>query len=134
MAKGTVFHCVDFEFKNGEEKSKYLVQLNEPEGDEPYIVCKTTSNSKNKRLDPPCQPKVSLFALRANHDFFRLDTWLQLYDLYEIVPDELVARCMSHRMQERHHLRAETIGAIVNCIRICEDVGDHHRSLICRKR
>lgn len=133
MSRGTIFHCVDFQFKNGATKDKYLVQLNDPRGDEPHIFCKTTSQQKNKRLSPACQPDRSLFALRSRHDFFPLDTWLQLYELYRLPLGQFMQYMVSHKMQERGDLRAETIGAVVNCVRCCEDVSAADRALICRK-
>jgi hypothetical protein len=133
VAQTLRYHCVDFQFTDGATGDKYLVQLNEPDEDEPYIFCKTTSQSKNKRSEPPCQPDRSLYALKARHDFFPLDTWLQLYELYRLPGDQVLQYTMSHRVQERGQLRLETIGAVVNCIRRCEDVSEADRALICRK-
>jgi hypothetical protein len=133
MSRGTVFHCVDFRFKNGVTKDKYLVQLNDPRDDEPYILCKTTSQQKNKRLEPPCQPDPSLYALRARHDYFPLDTWLQLYELYRLPAGQFVQYMLSRKMEECGQLRTETTGAIANCAGRCLDVSEADRAPICRK-
>ena len=133
MPRGTVYHCVDFEFPDGAETDKYLVLLNEPKEDEPYIFCTTTSRSDNKSLRPGCDPGLSLFMLQAHHDFFALDTWLELYRLWPFDAKKYLDYAMRGKMQGRHRLRTETIGQIANCVKVCEDVSACDRQLVCRK-
>lgn len=133
MVRGTVYHCTWFRFKDGMEKDKLLVLLNEPEDDEPYIVCKTTSNPKYKSQTPGCDSGRSLFLLTGSHDFFSADTWLQLYELYSFPAGEFLQLAMDGKLQRRHQLRVETIGQIVNCVKVCEDVSACDRQLVCRK-
>ncbi len=133
MPRGTVYHCVDFEFPDGAEADKYLVLLNEPKEDEPYIFCTTTSRSKNKSPRPGCDPDLSLFMLKGRHDFFPVDTWLQLFRLWAFGFKKFLDHAMRRKMQEERQLRTETIGQIVNCVKICKDVSGYHRQLVCRK-
>lgn len=84
VVRGTIFYNERFRFKNGEEGKKYLILLHTPSKGEPYLLVKTTSQQKNKSLTPGCIENMSLFFIPARKTFFPLDTWVQLYERYEV--------------------------------------------------
>lgn len=132
MDRGTVLFHTRFTFRDGEVGEKLIVTLNEPEIDEPYIVCKTTSNPQYKPKTPGCHAERGLFFIPAGTEFFEKDTWLQLYDLYEFEREPFLQYHFRHDLEVKDKLSDEMIRQIINCIRICPDVSDHHLSLICR--
>lgn len=93
IIKGTVFHNNQFLFKDGEVGNKLLVLLNTPSKNDPYLILKTTSQQISqgykKSKSPGCQDKDGLFFIPANSNLFKLDTWVQFYEIYPFSPDEV---------------------------------------------
>lgn len=131
MDRGSILFDTAFKFEDGEVGTKLIVTLNEPQGDEPYILCKTTSNPKNKPKTPGCHAKLGLFFIPASTESFPRDTWLQLYHLYEIPRETLLQKRFRHDIEVKDKLSSAMIGQVINCIKICPDVERYHLSLIC---
>lgn len=130
--RGSILFHIGFPFRDGEIGEKLIVTVSEPEGDEPYIVCKTTSNAKNKPQTPGCHAETGLFFIQASTEFFETDTWLQLYDLYEITRESFLQNHFDGLLELKAKLSAGTMRQIVKCIARCPDVTDYQLSLICR--
>jgi len=131
MNKGDILYHREFKFFNGDASNKLLVILNTPPKIEvPYLVSKTTSNQQNKPQDPGCHLRESLFLIKANYDFFKKDTWLQFYDLYELDGRDLLKDKFNGLVELCGTLREQTINEVLNCIRKSEDVSDYHLKLI----
>jgi len=64
MRKGTVLFHPRFEFSNGEIGEKYLIILNTPDIKKPgpFLICKTTSQIKNKPKTPGCHAEKNCTA------------------------------------------------------------------------
>lgn len=112
-ARGTIFHHSQLVFHNGFTGKKYLVLLNTPSKNEPYLFVKTTSQQKDKPTSPGCLKKRSLFFIPAGKMFFTKDTWVQLYELYPIPPKDIDA---NKDISVVGSLDAKMIDAIVNCL------------------
>jgi hypothetical protein len=130
--RGSILFHTEFPFRDGEVGKKFIITLNEPEGDEPYIVCKTTSNPQYKPKTPGCHAERGLFFIPGSTEFFQKDTWLQLYDLYEIECESFLQDHFRHLLEVKGKLSPAIVGQIINCIRRCPDVTDYQLSLICR--
>ncbi|MDO9028020.1 MAG: hypothetical protein Q7U68_04075 [Candidatus Roizmanbacteria bacterium] len=132
MTKGTVLFHREFTFRDGEIGEKYLIILNTPQHDEPYLCCKTTSKCQKHGITTEgCHPHKNIYMLRANHDWFPHDTCIQFHELYEIKMSEfLKAKLQDNTCEIKHCLRDETSGAIRNCIKKSDDVSEYHLELI----
>ncbi len=89
QARGTIYHDSQLIFHNGVVGKKFLILLNTPTQKESYIFVKTTSQKKDKPSVPGCIRDLSLFFIPAGKTFFRLNTWVQLSELYEFTPKEI---------------------------------------------
>ncbi|MEQ8187149.1 MAG: hypothetical protein ABRQ39_04200, partial [Candidatus Eremiobacterota bacterium] len=61
MNKGTIFYHKKFEFSDGETGKKLLILLNEPQGNEPYLFCKTTSKKKYNLENEGCYSDKNIY-------------------------------------------------------------------------
>jgi hypothetical protein len=111
--RGAIFLHRQLVFHNGVIGKKYLVLLNTPSENEPYLFVKTTSQQKNRPTTPGCIRKWSLFFVPAGKTFFPEDTWIQLHELYPIPPEDIDT---NKDIRLVSSLDAKTIEAIVNCL------------------
>ena len=132
---GDLFFCPKFTFKDRKIGKKFLVLLNTPEIDDPYIFCRTTSQQKTKHLKEYCQPEWKLFLLLANKDFFPLNTWLQLYELYAFTLEEFLELHTKKNLKWVGRLQDLTVRQIKNCVKQCkEDIKKYYLSFILKKK
>ena len=136
MQRGTILYHREFQFFNGDQAPKLLVILNTPDlgRNEPYLVCRTTSNPENKTRTSGCQYRQSLFFIEANKDWFDHDTWLQLYDIYEFSAKKFLQLKFRGLLEVRGILKDQRIREIVNCIKKLKDISGYHKDLIVKKR
>jgi hypothetical protein len=132
MRKGAILFHPGFEFANGEIGRKYLIIINTPDikKSEPFLFCKTTSQSQNKPQTPGCHAERNLYCIDAQFDFFRRKTWVQFFEMFEANYDEFVKEHFELGLEVRGELRKETISAIINCIKKSDDVSIYHLSLL----
>ena len=113
QARGAIYHHRKLVFHNGFTGKKYLILLNTPGKDEPYLFVKTTSQKKSRSENPGCIRERSLFFIPAGKTFFRKDTWVQLYDIYEFSPKDIDT---TKDITVEESLDAKMIDDIVNCL------------------
>jgi hypothetical protein len=113
QTRGAIYHHKDLVFKNGFTGKKYLVLLNSPSGKDPYLFVKTTSQKKNKPATPGCIKNHSVYFIPGGKAFFRLDTWVQLHEIYEIMPKDIDSK---NGVTIRGRLDVKIIYEIVNCL------------------
>ncbi len=118
---GDIYFCPKFPFRDGEIGRKYLVLLNSPVNNDPYIFCRTTSQQKNKSLKEYCQEDRLLFLLLAGKDFFPKNTWLQFYELYGFTVQEVHNLHLKNDLEYKDKLQDLTVRQIKNCIKKCKD-------------
>ena len=87
--RGTIYHHKELIFHNGFIGKKYLILLNTPSKNEPYLFVKTTSQQKGKPTTSDCIKNRSLFFIPGGKTFFPKDTWVQLYEIYPITPKDI---------------------------------------------
>jgi len=85
--RGTILLHKNFIYEDGTAGKKYLILLNTPKKNDPYLVVKTTSQRKNKPQTAGCIEHLSLFFIPARTTFFPVDTWVQLYSLEAVDQD-----------------------------------------------
>ena len=86
MLRGAVYLHSNFQFKDSFSGVKYIVLLNNPSSDIPPLFVKVTSKQKGKPAQTGCLEHYKLYFLPAGSTCFPLDTWVQLYEIYEM-PD-----------------------------------------------
>ncbi len=111
--RGTLYHHKELVFHNGFVGQKYLVLLNIPGKEEPYLFVKTTSQKKDKPSKPGCIKNRSLFFIPGGKTFFPKDTWVQLYEIYPILPHKID---INKNISVVGSLDAKMIDDIVNCL------------------
>ena len=111
--RGDIYYHKQFQFHNGAVGEKLALLLNTPGTKEPYIFVKATSQKGNNPSRPGCIEDRSLFFVPAGTAFFQSDTWVQLYDLYPMLPKDIDTNPDVHRVGS---LSAELINEIIDCL------------------
>jgi hypothetical protein len=110
---GTIYLHKNLVFHDGETGIKYLILLNEPQKKDPFLFVKTTSQKKNKPESPGCNRPQSVFFIPSRKTYFILDTWVQLYQIYPILPQAIKG---SPDIQIAGALSSKITQAIVDCL------------------
>lgn len=131
QARGAVYHHSQMVFRNGFIGKKYLVLLNTPGKNEPYLFLKTTSQKKNKPSIPGCIIEHNIFFIPAGKTIFKLDTWVQLHERYEYTPQEIDSNRDITVVEGS--LDAKMIDDIVKCLLKAQkdDLPPIHKELLC---
>lgn len=127
--QGEIYYHPEFEFKNGGKSEKLIILLNAPSKNEPCLFVKTTSQEKNKPLKPGCNKSESLFFIPIGSSTFSLNTWVELYEIYEMPSDDVIK---NQAIEYKDKLDGKTIEKIIECLFIAEDenIISFHRKLI----
>ena len=118
QTRGAIYHHSQLVFHNGFIGKKYLILLNSPDRKEPYLFVKTTSQKKDKPVKVGCIKKRSLFFIPAGKTFFKKDTWIQLYELYPIPPEDIDS---INEITLEGSLDVIIIDDVVNCLFLAEE-------------
>ncbi len=130
--KGRVYHHHRLISTDGWIGKKYIVLLNDPQENEPYLFLKTTSKKKNKPETPGCISWGHVFFIKAQTDFFLLNTWVQLYDIFEFSKAEMIQNGIQKDLTIEGCLKDKIISGIIDCLLDVygDDVSSYHRKLI----
>ena len=104
-------------FQDGATGKKYLILLNEPQKEDPFLFVKTTSQKKNRPETPGCIRPRSLFFIPARKTYFISDTWVQLYEIYPLMPQAIKG---NPDIQIAGALNSKMTQAIVDCLFDCQ--------------
>lgn len=113
QTRGAIYHHKQLVFHNGHIGIKYLVLLNSPSKNEPYLFVKTTSKKKDRPTTPGCIKQRSLFFVPAGKTFFKIETWVQLFDIFPIPPKDIDT---DKNITIEGSLSVKMIDDIVNCL------------------
>jgi len=130
MNKGTILFHRDFQFHNGQSGEKLIIVLNTPKDNEPYLCCKTTSKQKFGIEREGCHSQKNIYVINPNFDWFKMKTWVQFHELYEFERAKFLQAHFKNSLDVKGELKANTIGAIRNCIKRSDDVSKYHISLL----
>jgi len=75
-------------------------------------------NKKNRPTKPGCIQDKSLFFIPAGETFFKKNTWVQLYELYPIPPEDIDS---IDEISLKGSLDVKIIDDIVNCLFLAEE-------------
>ncbi len=87
--RGAIYHHNKLRFHDGATGVKYLVLLNTPSNNDPFVFVKTTSKKKDKPSMPGCIDSKAVFHISSGTTYFPKDTWVQLSDLYPLPKKDL---------------------------------------------
>uniref|UniRef100_A0A7V3N6F2 Uncharacterized protein n=1 Tax=candidate division CPR3 bacterium TaxID=2268181 RepID=A0A7V3N6F2_UNCC3 len=133
LGKGSILFHKQFKFKNGDIGEKLIIILNNPNpSNEPYLVCRTTSQEKNKPKIFGCHEELSLFYLPSGHDFFEKDTWIQLHEIFPFEASTLLKDFFDRELECLGKLKDLTIRQLMNCVKKIRDISLKHKKLILR--
>lgn len=130
MNKGTILFHRDFQFHNGQSGEKLIIALNTPKDSEPYLCCKTTSKQKFGIGREGCHSQKNIYVINPNFDWFKIKTWVQFHELYEFERDKFLQAHFKGVLDVKGELKTTTVSAIVNCIKLSDDVSKYHLSLL----
>lgn len=132
MKKGDILLHDKFKFKDGDLGKKLLVILNNPDlkNSDPYLICRTTSVEKGKIKSPACDDNLSTFFIPENSDYFEIDTWIQLHEVFEFTLEESLKDHFDGHLDIRGKLTEDTIRQLLNCIKKIKDISEEHKELI----
>ncbi len=117
--RGDIFFHPKFEFENGDTSKKLFVLLNTPGKNEHYLFAKTTSQQKDKPLNPGCIKKQSLYFISAGKTWFSVNTWVQLSHIYEMSQDD-INKEENARFTDGS-LNNKTVDKIIDCLFTIQD-------------
>ncbi len=115
IVKGDILFNKKFIYETGATGEKLLVILNSPSQGEPFLFVKTTSQQYDRPKTPGCIGDIhrSLFFIPAKKDFFRHDTWVQIYSFEAIDYDYIVSHSDIRKIGSLKH---KTINEIMDCL------------------
>ncbi|MDP1536750.1 MAG: hypothetical protein Q8L95_06160 [Burkholderiales bacterium] len=129
MTPGSVVFFKDFTFHDGDHADKFLIVLNDG-NKRPYLVLKTTSRQKSRPNKEGCHSSKGCYFLPAKRDWFRMDTWILLYEPYEIDAAAFLKAKFSGDAEIKASLKPDLVRAIINCFARADDCSEHHLSLL----
>jgi len=134
---GQILCYKNFEFQDHSKKDKLLVVLNDADTDSVCLVLKTTSQSKHyKGVRKGCNPQERVFFVPTDWEqCFKLDTYIQLPEIFQITTDELLEGDISGRIYISSSLSAECFKLLKNCLKqFREDISAQHWKLIFKSK
>jgi hypothetical protein len=132
LNKGAVFNHLNIEFKDGEHGNKYLIILNNQQGEDPYLCCKTTSKQQYGIDNPGCHFEKGIFVLDLKKPPFPKKTWVQFdaNGIFEYEAVELLQCKFRGEIILNAELDSTLVQGIVNCFKKSQDISDYHLELI----
>jgi hypothetical protein len=100
MSKGTVLFYKSFTFHDGGQSDKRVIILNEPNDNEPYLCCKTTSKEKYGLQYEGCYSDESIYVINPIDKCFTVKTWVQFHELYEITFEKFIIDMFKGQISE----------------------------------
>ncbi len=130
MIPGSIVLYRKFTFHDGDQADKRLVVLNSG-GKKPYLVLRTTSKQKAGRLAKEgCHSKDGYYFLSAKRDHFPKDTWILLYEPYELNAGNFLQAKFAGDAEIIGQIKPETVRAIITCFVKSDDCSAHFESLL----
>jgi hypothetical protein len=131
--RGTVYHHHKFGFHDGNIGKKYIILINSPTPKDPYLFVKVTSQQSGKPTTPGCIFSRKIFFIPCQGKIcFKLDTWVQLHEIYEFDSAKMIKDGMAKDMTVHGKLASNMVNQIVNCYIKSngEDLMAYHRKLL----
>ncbi len=134
---GQILFYKDFEFEDHSKKDKFLVVLNDTDKDSLCLVLKTTSQPKHyKGAVKGCNPQKKVFFVPSGWEqCFKVNTYIQLPQIFEIPTDTLLVGDISRKIYVRSSLTVRCLELLKDCLKqFKDDMSDYHWLLIFRRK
>lgn len=121
MKRGEIYFDAQYTYPAGNTVDKFLIVLNKlflP--NLPIIAIPTTTNKENKKYNPGCNHRSSIFYLHAKEDFFEKNTIVEIYILSVggVIPySTFVEKQKAKAIEYSATLREDTIARLIKCIK-----------------
>lgn len=132
--RGRIYFHEKFGYHDGEYGQKFIVLINNPQNQDPYLFLKVTSRQKNKPSAYGCHIIQKVFYIPPGKAYFKKGTWVQLHEIYAFSQKELVKAGIEKVMIHKDKLSEQMINEVKNCLlKSCiEDIEPEYLMLIKR--
>jgi len=131
---GQILYYQDFEFPDDHsKKDKLLVILNNADEDAVCLVLKTTSQSRRyEGAQKGCNPQKGVFFVPLGWEqCFRVDTYIQLPQIFEIPTETLMVGDISGKVRVTSSLTVDCFKLLKDCLkRFKKDISEQHFTLV----
>ncbi len=134
---GEILVYRDYEFEDGSRADKLFVVLNSANLDVPCLVLKTTSQARRySDARQGCNQGSKVFFVPTNwEDCFKIDTYIQLPEIFEISTGSLLQGSLSRTISIVSKLSDNCFSQLKSCLRrFKDDITDQHWNLIFGRR
>ena len=133
---GDVLFYKDFEFEDGDKHDKLFIVVY---SESSCLVLKTTKNNRlYQGAKDGCNPQKRVFFIPiGKKEFFHLDTYVQLPQLYEITVSDLLKGGFSNKIKVYESaLSVEYLQQIIACLKYFKDdiAPEHWDQIFSRER
>ncbi len=132
-SQGEIYCHETFKFTDNTIGKKLIVVLNNPGNRDPCIFAKTTSQERRyNNVAPGCSRDKQVFYIPVSKkERFDRDTFIQLYELFEISVEEMVASTLKKEFYPIGKLTDLTFRQLRNCVQKCkDDISERHYKMI----
>jgi hypothetical protein len=133
MKKGEIFFDKNFAFTDSTIGEKLFILLTEKE---PYLVLKTTSNSKQyPNVKPYCNPPRLVFYIPVElKQSFTKNTYIQLNEIFEYNNLDFLKKSFNKEIKSKGTLTNDILNSLFNCLdKIKDDISPKHYKLLFSK-
>ena len=130
---GQILFYKDYEFDDHSKRDKLFVVLNDADTDSVCLVLKTTSQSRHyEGAGKGCNPQKRVFFVpRGWEQCFKLNTYIQLPEIFQITTDELLVGDISGKIYVSSSLTVDCFKLLKNCLKqFKDDISEQHWKLI----
>lgn len=133
--RGRIYFHKQFGFHDGGVGKKFIILINNPQNNEPYLFIKTTSQQKNKPDQYGCHFTRKVFFIPSGKTYFPLNTWIQLHAIYPFSCAEFIKLGIDKTIKCIDKISEQMTNEIVNCLlrSSMDDIEPIYYTLIKRK-
>lgn len=132
MKPGTVLLFKDFVFKDGGKTDKLVIILNNPKGNEPYLLCPTTSQQHKRKAVLGCHAEDNYYYIDQRQDKLVKNTWVVFHEIYEYSAAQILKQRFTTGAKEILTIEETLWRAIKNCILKSKDIEQDFLEMIKR--
>ena len=130
---GQILFYKGFEFEDHSKRDKFFVVLNDADRDSVCLVLKTPSQSKHyEGVVKGCNPQKRVFFVpRGWEQCFKLNTYIQLPEIFQITTDKLLVGDISGKIYVSSSLTVDCFKLLKNRLKqFKDDISEQHWKLI----
>ena len=131
MKEGEIVYSKKYTFPDGSISDKFIINLNDPQPNEPYLILLVTSKQYFRETKPGCHSSVGYYVIPEKVDYFDRDiTWVLFNTLKEFTLEEELRESWNYNFVTKAHLKPATLRAIINCLKQSDWITKYQASLL----